>query len=245
MKIESNNPTATEAAIVARGTVVKKDVPPSGESEINELGTLEKAQKALKDGTYSFEQVANSLKDAGELEFLLVEAMIIIVKSKLDEFERNMKDSIDQSRLGMEFAKDQAEDIREAGGMALGAGIAGGIMSIAGAGVSAAGAGVSMKSSMSTGEFNMGKFQSTNQGWMGVSTATNSVGQISSSAMKYTESTKQADSEIDKSLSGKQLDASGRTKDLAKNENDFIQQLIQMIMQLGDMQHEARSKVIG
>lgn len=219
---------------------------PKGAADVDAVAIdLEKARKALKDGTMSFGQIANSLRDASDLEFLLQEAMVLIVKSKLDEFERYMKDSIDESRVGMKYAQDQAADIRDSGAMALGAGIAGGIMSIASAGVSMAGAGHAMKSASTGEKFYLGKFQSVNQQWTGVSTATNSVGQISASGLKYVETESQADSELDKAQSSKEFDTASRVRDLAKSENDFIQQLIQMLMQLSDMGHQTRSKVVG
>lgn len=246
MKIENVNPSAAtdRSEAVSRATTARAS--PSGGPEIDELSiSLEQAQQALKDGSVSFQQIASSISSSSDLEFLLMEALVTIVKSKLDEFERYLKDSLDQSREGVNLALDQADDIRSAGAMAMGQGIAGGVMAIAGSGVSMVGAGAAMKSSMSGGEFNLGRFQSVNQKWMGVSTATNSVGQISGAAMKYTESEEQAAAEIDRAESAKQIDNSGRVRDLAKSEGDFIQQLIQLLMQLGDMQHETRSKVIG
>lgn len=236
-----NPPVVTEQT-----TTVGASSPPVGDSGVADVDKVSKKDVAIGDSrSVRFGDITVALNDAAQLEFVLWQAMSVIVKSRLDSFLENMKDNVATMREGMNAAYEQADSIREQGNMMLGGAIAGGLMTIGGAGVSMAGAGASMKSAMSNGKFQLGQFQSSMQKWGGISQATNSVGTIADGGMKYAATGEQASAAEEKSESDMEMTLAQNIRESGKSDQEFIKTLLATLGQMSDSGHQARSKVVG
>lgn len=197
------------------------------------------------DGKVDFSSLSNSVDGMNKLEFFLQQAMLLIARSKMEEFENNMKDNITESREAVIDAKDQATDIREEATYQMSGAIAGGIMSVAAASVSIAGSGMAMKSASAGGKFKLGAFQASSAKWSGVSQATNSAGTLVDGGMKFGAGESRADQSIDQASATKDQSIAGLARDTAQADQKFIDQLLQILMAIIDTGHEAKAKISG
>ena len=223
--------------------------PVSGDKEIDSVS------KSLADIGKGIVQDPNSLPgihkaldqlSTANLEAAMFQAMLVIVKTKLDQFLANMRDSLETMREAKAMADLQAEKIRDQATAQLAGAIAGGSISIAGSATSIAGSMKAAKGATNAdGSMDTAKFQSSSQKWQGFSEATKSAGSMVDSGMKYTGALEEAEGATARSESDFLNSLSQTMRDAAKSDEQFIQQALSTLKEMLDVQHQARSKVVG
>lgn len=192
-------------------------------------------------------KVSSSLNDADlkALEFLMFNAMIEIMKSKLDEFLTNMKDNIETIRQAKDKSFEQAASMRMQGLASMFSSIAGGVISIGAGAVSMVGAGMSFKSASSTGRFQLGKFQSEQMKWQGASQAVNSMGTMVEGGVRYSAVIMDAQGTEQHAESSKLSSMSQNMRDSGKADEEFFRSALATLKDMIDSSHQARSKIVG
>ena len=242
--VPAYSPAAADAPVPAGAPP-----PASGDKEIDSVS------KALADIGKGVVQDPNSLPgihkaleqlNTADLEAAMFRAMLLIVKTKLDQFLANMQDSLNTMREAKAMAEVQAEKIREQATAQLAGAMAGGAMSIAGSATSIAGSMKAAKGATNAdGSMDMAKFQSSSQKWQGFSEATKSAGSMVDSGMRYAGALDEAEGATARSESDFLNSMSQTMRDAAKSDEQFVQQALSTLKEMLDVQHQARSKVVG
>ena len=223
--------------------------PTSGDKEIDSISkVLADVGKGVVQDPNALPSIHKALDQltTGELEAAMFHAMLVIVKAKLDHFLDNMRDSLTSMREARDLSNLQADKIREQAAMQLAGAIAGGAISIAGSAVSIAGSMKAAKASTGAdGNMDAAKFQSVSQKWQGFGEATKSAGSMADSGMRYSGSLKEAEGAVAKSESDFMSSMSQTIRDAARSDEQFVQQALSTLKEMLDMQHQARSKVVG
>ncbi|MCY4325790.1 MAG: hypothetical protein OXC81_07210 [Betaproteobacteria bacterium] len=223
--------------------------PVSGDQEIDSVSTaLADIGKGVVQDPNALPGIHQSLDQlsTASLEAAMFRAMLVIVKSKLDQFLANMRDSLNTMLEAKEMADMQADKIREQASAQLAGAIAGGTISIAGSATSIAGSMKAAKGATGAdGGMDTAKFQATSQKWQGFSEAIKSAGSMADSGMRYSGSLSEAEGAMARSESDFLNSLSQTMRDAARSDEQFVQQALSTLKEMLDVQHQARSKVVG
>ena len=228
---------------------VANQPPVSGDKEIDSISkTLADVGKGIVQDPNALPGIHAALDklSTGELEAAMFQAMLVMVKSKLDQFLGNMRDSMAAMREAKAMSELHADKIREQATAQLAGSLAGSSISIGASAVQIGGAAKSGKAATKAdGSMDTAKFQASNQKWQGFGEATKSAGSMVESGMRYSGSLKEAEGAMAKSDSDFLNTLSQTMRDAAKSDEQFVQQALSTLKEMLDMQHQARSKVVG